>query len=207
MEPGDWTKIHRIERKRGVVEEAVCCWNCNAFLLASPDDDIDPLVAGEEYDKNIYHKFVRPEGWAAPKQRTSNKNIEVGDWVVLSDDAVVELCVEGKTRLQKMPRAEGEVLERAGDLLTIDFRNLFESAKSGTVDAAHARAMVFEQFAVGTPVRVTRGPLRNQLGHVHDLGEVNSSLAIELHETGEVVLFPQEWLTVYIPDNQEQPHG
>ena len=41
VEPGDWRKIHKIERidtktGRYYYEEAVCCPECNAFLMASP---------------------------------------------------------------------------------------------------------------------------------------------------------------------------
>lgn len=64
--------------------EAVGCTVCKAVLLASPDDDVDPVNPLNPYDETIYHKFARPTKPAPrPLQRIRSIPPSPGDWIVI----------------------------------------------------------------------------------------------------------------------------
>ncbi len=63
--------------------EAVNCAACLAVLLASPDDDIDPVKPGQDYDPSIYHTFVRSTTARRIGQRLTKADPLKGDWIVI----------------------------------------------------------------------------------------------------------------------------
>ncbi len=75
----DWAKV--VQTSWG---EAVFC-SCGRMLLASPDDDIDPVTPKQWYDPGIYHRFARPAAWEAPRQRTLTRPPLPNEWVVIFD--------------------------------------------------------------------------------------------------------------------------
>jgi len=167
LDPGDWAHIHSLQRPGGVVEEAVCCWNCNAFLLASPDDDVDPVRSGESYDPRIYHRFVRPPGWTPPTQETLDRPPRPDDWIV----------VVKSHRLDKrdLLNAEGLVLEVTEHNVTFrpaGFCGL-QRDRSEVVPIEKVRVMVFQTYRAGMRVRVTRGEHRGLEGRITDLRGAN----------------------------------
>ncbi len=80
--PGDWHKISYTKRGEGVN-----CTSCHHTLLASPDDDKDPVKPGESYDENIYHRFARPFDHGVVRQRTVTDPPGRGDRVLIEVDA------------------------------------------------------------------------------------------------------------------------
>ena len=70
---GDFAQIH--ETRYG---EAIHCGGCKTVLLASPDDDVDPIAPGSRYDEEIYHRFALTSP-ARPMQRIRSKPPAPGD--------------------------------------------------------------------------------------------------------------------------------
>lgn len=163
VEPGDWTQIHKRQRilrdGKGVeldrwLEEGVSCTACGTFLLASPDDDIDPVVAGEPYDESIYHTFVRPEGWEPPTQRRLARAPREQEWIVVEPGTSVE--VAGAQR--DVSNAEGRVVEVDGDRARVELAGFCGVKKDTFVwfDLDQIRPMVFDRLQIGTRVRLMR---------------------------------------------------
>lgn len=151
VDPNDWAKIHAFERKTHT-EEAVCCWNCGAFLLASPDDDIDPVRSDEEYDPDIYHRFVRPEGWTPPRQRVLDREIREGDWVVVWES----FRTDNGTDLKD---GEGRVSRIADGIATVIMAGFpgITAPSQSQIPVRALRVMVFERYRIGMRVRIKRG--------------------------------------------------
>lgn len=64
--------------------DAVHCDQCKSILVASPDDDVDPVTPKKKYDEKIYHTFVRPAGVNSQgRQRITADIPKAGDWVVI----------------------------------------------------------------------------------------------------------------------------
>jgi len=195
-EPGEWSMVHiseRIQRdEQGIekdrwVEEGICCWQCNSYLMASPDSDIDPLEIGQEYDRDIYHKFARPEGWTPPIQRTEDRPVEVDDWVVVKRG--VSLEVNGK--IQDIGGAEGKVKsikEGEVEIMTITG---FASGATRLIRCRieECQPMIFDTFKNGTPIKVRRGKHKGLKGTVKDfhLGQITVDL-----ENGVTTTVPAE---------------
>lgn len=195
-EPGDWRGVHLTEKvqrdKKGVEEdrwdeEGVCCWNCNSYLMASPDSDIDPLKIGEEYDRDIYHRFARPEGWTPPIQRTEERAIVVDDWVVVNRGVSVE--IKGKT--QDIGGAEGRVKtiqDGIAEIMTVTLPSL---GKTHLIhcNVEYCKPMLFDTLKTGTPIRVRRGRHEGKKGTVKEfnLGRITVQL-----EDGTTINLPIE---------------
>lgn len=170
-EPGDWTRVHTILRyekidgiKLQIEEEAVNCGACHKFLLASPDDEIDPLQPGELYDPNIYHKFVRPDGWEAPRQNVLNRPPRKEDWVVVWDD----FTYMKNDRPHQLKGAEGKVIQLDQDtanLLLAGFGGI-EKNTSVPVPIKHLKVIQFDSFTIDSRVRIIRGKYRDCTGTV-----------------------------------------
>lgn len=153
-EPGDWRKVHKINKRGGIVEEGVSCEACGKFLLASPDDDIDPIKQGDAYDRSIYHKFARPPGWEPPRQQIIERPIRAQDWVVVWSDYVDE-------RGHNLYNAEGmvtSVRSRTEEAVVVlaGFAGINGDA-SHVIPLHVLRPMAFERYLVGNRVRITRG--------------------------------------------------
>lgn len=164
--PGDWRKVHirevRLADGRLIKEEGVCCSDCNLFLLASPDSDVDPLEHNQDYDPEVYHKFARPPGWEPPKQKTAQRMARPGDWVVFAEDAVVE--VEGSPR--QLGGAEGRFMELTEDgqaLVRVGTKIQNIQTK---VPLTHIQPMLFETIKEGDTVKVTKNVYKDLEGEV-----------------------------------------
>lgn len=78
--PADWSKVTMSPHG-----EVVHCLVCRKNLLASPDDDIDPVKPGEPYDEDKYHRFARPDGYVGVRPRTTTDPVRVTDRVLIED--------------------------------------------------------------------------------------------------------------------------
>lgn len=179
VEPGDWTRLHvleKIERNKdgditeSWLEEAVCCWGCGSFLMASPDDDIDPVVQGEPYDRDIYHKFVRPENWKPPRQQTYDRTPTESEWVVI-DPGVVALVTSAEAeegQEQDLSNAEGRVMEIKDGQAKVKLGGMVLPGKEQYVEVPlnKIKPMKFICFKRGSLVKVIRGEYRGLNGYV-----------------------------------------
>jgi len=195
VEPGDWRQVHVRNRvSRGPVgqvleewtEEGAPCPHCGAYLEATPDSDIDPIEFAQDYDKGIYHKFVRPPGHVPPRQKTSERGVLLGDWVVIrdydGDTREVLIQIDGEER--NLEGAEGRVVQLSGDTADV----LFISGKDrcqANIPLKNLRPMLFESFRSGVRVKGTKQPVFGQTGTVlslvcsgrtEDIGKIEVSL-------------------------------
>lgn len=211
VEPGDWTKVHLREYRDGTADEAVCCWHCNSFLMASPDSDIDPISEDQDgYDHNIYHRFVRPEGWQPPKQRVCCKKPEKGDWVVADPGAVAWMIPDGWQEgdgLQDIATApmggsEGMVsdpvtMDGCGEMVKVDLMNLGPMTRTCVMNLSNLSVMLFESFREGTKVKCIRGEHRGRIGHISELHHQQSFVTVTFDGTpAETRKVPYDWVTV-----------
>ena len=185
-EPGEWKRVQtaeRIERdKKGIekerwTEEGVCCWNCDSYLMASPDSDVDPLELGQEYDRNIYHKFVKPEGWTPPIQATSDREVVVDDWVVINRGIVI--TIDGKK--QDVGGTEGRVVSIEEGIVEIKRKSLFPLGKATNIkiNIEHCRPMVFETLKPEVAIRVIRGKYQGEKGVVLECDKAQITVRLE----------------------------
>ncbi len=91
VDPGDWNKVSMSPQG-----EVVHCLNCRKNLLASPDDDIDPVKPGEQYNEDVYHRFARPKGWAGVRPRTTTDPVRVTDRVLIEEHSHTPDPVDGQ---------------------------------------------------------------------------------------------------------------
>jgi len=172
IEPGDWRKIHTILTfttikgiKIPLTEEGVNCWCCNVFLLASPDDDIDPVKPGDDYDKNIYHTFARPDGWEPPRQEIISRAPRKEDWIVVWE----EFSYDKDEITHKLYGAEGKIVRindnGIADVLMAGYGGLGKTA-TVPVPIKHLRVIRFETFVIDCEVKIIRGKYRNCVGKV-----------------------------------------
>jgi hypothetical protein len=218
VEPGDWTKVCIDDRIRRIPkekrkspedwrteewqEESVPCPYCNAMLLASPDDDIDTelknLKEGEDYDKDIYHRFVRPEGWVKPTRRTIEKELEVNDPVVVEDGYLfkTEDGIE-----HDLSGAEGMVKE-VNDTTVI----LILAGLSGDVGLIRPevpkdklKVVGFETMRKGDRVLILRGKAAGQEGTFKGsiLGE-NHVVEVELEDGNTIETVIERIRKIYV---------
>lgn len=193
VEPGDWRRVHRIERPGGILEEAVCCWSCNHLLLASPDDDIDPLQPDEDYDVNVYHRFVRPLGWEPPRQRVLDRPPREGDWVIVWEHWT---ATRGKREVDFYNR-EGEVMSIDEDgvaAVRLGHRGISAQGREPIDIPSHRlRVMAFERYTVGTEVRIIRGTHTGRRGVVKDITD-HTQLRVAID--GDLITLPQEHVEI-----------
>lgn len=199
--PGDWRKVHvrevRLRDGRLIKEEGVCCTDCNLFLLASPDSDIDPLEHNQDYDPEIYHKFARPPGWEPPKQKTAQRMARPGDWVVFAKDAVVE--VDGEPR--DLGGAEGRFLELTEDgqaLVRVGTKIQNIQVK---VSLEQIQPMLFETIKVKDTVRVTKGTYKDLEGEVEAFNK--GELTVYLQQPRLTVTLPIEHFEIVVSKQEE----
>lgn len=200
VEPGDWTKVHRIERNerttgRIYYEEAVCCWNCDAFLLASPDDETDPIGPGAKYDLALYHSFDRPEGWEPPRQRIINRPVEVDDWVVVWEHYVEELdhikrdLFNAEGRVSAVKEVEGE---KVAECILAGYAGLDKTLRTD-IPTKYLRPMQFDRFKVGNKVEVIRGEHRGLRGTIERMRGANMVIKEDLQgDSIQAIELPME---------------
>lgn len=157
--------IHEVERSADGsiwIEEAVCCTNCNAFLLASPDDEIDPVEEGKTYDESIYHRFARPEGWKPVAQRVFDRKPTVGEWVAVRPG--IEMEIDGA--MTSMDKAEGRVRSVDGNTAKVELAGFSGMNRTEVVDMQiqSIRPMVFESYVPGCRVRIISGKYEGKEG-------------------------------------------
>lgn len=188
VEPGDWIQVHATTRRddqgNSYTEESVCCQQCYSFLMASPDSDIDPIGEGEEYDKDEYHRFVRPEGWVPPDVRTEEREPVVGDWVIALVDSADD-------EFKKYHRAEGRI-----ESITDGIAQCALAGYSGmtvksftSIPAKYLKVMFFSSFRENCICIVNRGPHKGKV--VKFLGKnddkINDVAVIEVDPETEQV--------------------
>jgi hypothetical protein len=160
-EPGQYGLIR--DTIRG---EAILCDNCKVLILASPDDDVDPVNPREHYDESVYHRFAR-RGDFRPRQRTTTAKPQVGDWVVIEKFKTIR---EGKDH--DLDGAEGRVVSEGGTGFEIALAGNTGMGGSGmgaeivSVPFANAFPMVLPSLRVGDLVRITRGPNKGAQGTI-----------------------------------------
>lgn len=150
---GEWDKVHTRDRDNGRefwVEEAVCCTDCGAFLLASPDDDIDPVKEDEPYDESVYHTFVRPDNWIRPTQKVFNRAPVPGEWVAVRPGTKVKI----QDIERSLDKCEGRVVSIEGDAAEVEVNGFSGMMKSDlvTIDIHRIRPMVFDILEPGCNV-------------------------------------------------------
>jgi hypothetical protein len=180
---------------RDVIEtrwgEALVCPQCQAYLLASPDDDVDDVTTDFLYDENVYHKFVRRSYGDRPPQRTIRKDPEKGDWVVITehipnpgvDGAGTQDLWGGEGRVEDLDLQAGTARVSLGGVSGLagsDYGGVF-----ATLPIRAIAVLASQSLRVGDEVRVTRGDLRGEVGRVRSivLGKpyVSFNTAPEVH--------------------------
>jgi hypothetical protein len=177
--PGEWEKVH--ENQWG---EYVACGKCGRMLYASPNDDEgDPKPGAIEGRMDAqYFKFVRPEGWKPPKQRTVSTPAKVGDWVVIENYTVPETkadlpiepqparCLdqeEGRILAflkNSKDEIEGAQIALGGNVGIAGAHDM--GANIVTVPVGHYFVMVLPNFRKGDRVRIRQGALEGKEGEV-----------------------------------------
>lgn len=165
--------------------EAILC-SCRRMLLASPDDDIDPVKPGVPYDESIYHRFVKPDNYRR-RQKTLKRSPVVNDWVVIFD---FKSIVNGSGPVHDLDGGEGRV-----SVLHDDGTAVVELAGNGgiggsgfgaqlvTIPLANIKVMAQPTLHKGDPVRVLRGKGAGERGIVTllDMAEgANARVDVEL---------------------------
>lgn len=153
----DWAKV--VQTTWG---EAVFC-ACGRMLLASPDDDIDPVSPKKWYDPAIYHKFARPVEWKKPRQRTLSRPPVENEWVVILDY---------KNGTHDLDGAEGRVARVEGATVTVALSDGIAGSSMGErlveVPLDHVSVMVFDSLRRGDSVSITRGEHAGLIGVVQE---------------------------------------
>ncbi len=175
VRPADWSKI--VQTTWG---EAVFC-GCGRMLLASPDDDVDPVTPKKRYDPAVYHKFVRPPAWKKPRQRTLSRPPVKDDWVVIFDH---------KHEGRELDGGEGRVISVSGDTLTLSMTDGIAGSSYGEkhievpIDRAHV--MVFDALRKGDRVSILSGPRAGQTGTVQAFKSGTVELLLISGDTDEL---------------------
>lgn len=205
--PNQWRKVR--QTKWG---EAVQC-SCGKVLLASPDDDIDPVKPDSQYDEAIYHSFHKPPTWSPPLPRLRSKLPQVEDWVYIMQGLSMVLLGHERTPggMQDVRGCEGRVVERdaLGVLLVALAGNTGLGGQQGIGGAyAHvpeesAFVMITDAIRPGNLVRVVKGPHEGRTGVVIDLPG-RAQVALNLAPTSDLPAIRHqaivEHIEVVVPD-------
>jgi hypothetical protein len=181
--PGEWEKVH--QNRHG---EYVACGKCGRMLYASPNDDEGDPKPGELKGRMDpqYFKFVRPEGWKPPKQRTVTTPPKVGDWVVIEDYTVPAITLEDGsegTPARCLDQEEGRVIEfvRTNGGAGQEIARIALGGNEGIAGAHDMGAnlvsvprdrifvMVLPNFRKGDRVRIRQGSQEGKEGEVRSL--------------------------------------
>jgi hypothetical protein len=158
--------------------EAVHCFECKSVLLASPDDDIDPVKPGKKYDEEVYHTFAKADDYKRPIQRTTTETVKVTDWVVINNPQ------------SPYYRAEGRVVGENADQVCIALAGNHGMGAAGSEPAisiggnvqwlgrANVAVMVLPTLRVGDLVRVTRGKGAGSEGKIVEAAHDRISIAV-----------------------------
>ncbi len=136
---GEWGKVTQTSWG-----EAVMC-SCLRMLLASPDDDIDPVTPDNRYDPEVYHRFARPPKWQRPEPDTLKRAPVVGDRVFVAEGTLRD--------------AEGNILAIEGDTATVSIPVGWSSGERvEQLPLATLKVLALPTLRCGDPVRIVRGP-------------------------------------------------
>jgi len=161
--------------------EGVHCQACGAVLLASPDDDVDPVKPGTAYDPTIYHVFAKPAQRRRIGQRITGAVPQIGDWIVIRTERLVELTFQ-PTNALALPPVNYFGVEGRVDRISPDGTYLIAlsgnhgiggagSAPGSGIGGAWAEfskdeiaVMVMPTFKAGDKVRIIQGDMTGQTG-------------------------------------------
>jgi hypothetical protein len=156
--------------------EALVCPQCNAYLLASPDDDIDKVSTKKKYDESVYHKFVRPEARSdLPGQRTLRRAPDKGDWVVITehismpttDGSPPQDLWSGEGRIEDINLVDGTAKVSLGGVSGLagsDYGGVF-----ATLPLRALAVMATNTLRANDRVSVIRGPRRGETGAIRSI--------------------------------------
>lgn len=191
--PEPWHRVHQSDK----YGEGIVCVSCLAMLFASPDDDKDPVRPGEPYDESIYHKFHRPAGWTAPRQRTTTATPVIMDWIVI-EAWTGEVDTNGSKSVMLMDRSEGIVVDEDAESFKIALGGNegiggAGSGGQGTLGGVYAKVprhhvfvMIRPNLCCGDRVQVIRGQWRKKSGVITAMSGGN--LTIERDETDHLAI-------------------
>lgn len=186
--------FHAIQRTP--LGEAVPCRACNALLLASPDDDIDPVTPKQSYDESIYHTFVRGDAVAvAPpvrKQRCLKRAPVVGDWVVII--AHEKTIVSQNAPAQDLYGSEGRVTDISGSDAAVALSGNSGIGGTGELGGTFVMMplsaiapMVLPTLRPSDSVRVLRGEYAGWRGVVRGFAQGTVQVDLMLNAIGGLV--------------------
>ncbi len=205
---GEFNRIHTTR-----FGEAIVCIHCLAVLLASPDDDVDPVKPGAQYDETIYHTFAISGRQRTIGQKLSGATPVLGDWVVI----VSKRLVVGGTRANPTAPTnyfgtEGRVdsvLEDGRYTIALGGNHGIGGAGSapesglggswGTFDRDEIRVMVLPILRAGDRVRIMTGPGCGQTGSIAVAGSGSVELVTE---SGAPMKLPIERVEKIVADEQ-----
>lgn len=168
---GEWGKVTMTP-----IGEVVCCFPCRTILLASPDDDIDPVRPGQKYDESVYHTFARPAGSIRPRQRTLSRDPVPGDWGVV--EGFIWTRPDGST--QDLDRGEGRVIAAGDGAVTLALvEGLGGAGITAVIPIARVRPMAWETLTKGDKVRLVRGIYEGRVAVVESAKEAIITLDVE----------------------------
>jgi len=192
-DPEPWRHVLQSEK----YGEGIACVSCGAMLFASPDDDKDPVRPGEPYDESIYHKFHRPAGWTAPRQRTTTATPAIMDWVVI-EGWTGEVDTNGTKSVMVLNQSEGVIVAECEESYKIALGGNegiggAGSGGQGTLGGVYAEVpwrhvfvMIQPHLRLGDRVQVRRGQWRKKSGVITAM--VGGSLTIERDETDRLAI-------------------
>lgn len=133
------------------------------MLLASPDDDIDPVSPKKWYDPGVYHKFARPVGWQKPRQSTLSRPPVENEWVVVRDYTSGDHDLDG---------AEGRAVSVREQSVVVALSDGIAGSSTGErhveVPLDRVHVMVFDSLRRGDPVSIIRGRDAGRVGIVQE---------------------------------------
>lgn len=148
--------------------DAILC-SCRRMLLASPDDDIDPVKPGTRYDESIYHRFAKPDGFRVRPQLLK-RTPRADDWVYILD---YKATVGGT--LIDLDAGEGRVQKVDGDMATVELAGNAGMGGSGfgaqiaEIPLTNIRVLATPTLHKGDPVRIIRGDGVGREGTIREL--------------------------------------
>jgi hypothetical protein len=154
--PGEFDKI--VQSPLG---EGVFCI-CHRMLVASPDDDVDPVDPLKPYDEKVYHTFVRPPNTPKPRPRTLKRPPIVNDRVFIAKyDAFIS---QGKA--MPIRNGEGTVMLVHDDVATVSVIRGISSNAVFDIPLSALEVMDLPIILLNDRVEVNRGPRQGAKGTI-----------------------------------------
>lgn len=202
-DPGEFQKIQMSSKG-----EYVPCLSCGTALLASPDDDVDPVTPDSTYDPAIYHVFRRSTVDASKYPRITDDEPQVENWVVL-----VGCEHEGRN----LDGAEGRILRlfesedgcRMCEIALAGNTGIGGTREIGAdiveVPLRHAFCMVQSSLRLLDPVKFIRGPHMGLLGTlIESRLRESGTVQVQVPDHG-LITCPIEYIEKYYPRERLVP--